>query len=127
MYCCLTSIQVPFHPCFDDVISSDVKIPKRFSLLLVVVVYDGVIIILMSNDDDDNNNIVVNNKYRRRFLIHPPSLLSIYLFGIMIHRAACNNKLTTIIIKKQNCLSCNRGACIMYHYYIPNYYSKRKN
>ena len=100
MYCCLTSIQVPSHPCFDDVISSDVKIPKRFSLLLVVVTknsmvyYDGVIIILMSNDDDDDN-VVVNNKYRR-FLIHPPSLLSIYLFGIMIHRA-CNNKLTTII------------------------------
>ena len=66
----LTSIQVPSHPCFDDVISSDVKIPKRFSLLLVVVTknsmvyYDGVIIILMSNDD-------VVNKYRRRFLIQP--------------------------------------------------------
>ena len=78
MYCCLTSIQVPSHPCFDDVISSDVKIPKRFSLLLVVVTknsmvyYDGVIIILMSNDD-------VVNKYRR-FLIQP-SLLS-----RMIHR-----------------------------------------
>ena len=106
MYCCLTSIQVPSHPCFHDVISSDVKIPKRFSLLLVVVTkssmvyYDGVIIILMSNDDDDDDNVVVNNKYRR-FLIHPPSLLSIYLFEIMIHRAACNNKLTTIIKKTE--------------------------
>ena len=97
----LTSIQVPSHPCFDDVISSDVKIPKRFSFLLVVVTksnsmvyYDGVIIILMSNDDDDDDNVVVNNKYRR-FLIHPPSLLSIYFSGIMIHRG-CNNKLTII-------------------------------
>ena len=61
----------------------------------------GVIIILMSNDDDDDddddddNVVVVNNKYRRCFLIQPPSFLSIYLSGIMIHRG-CNNKLTII-------------------------------
>ena len=87
MYCCLTSIQVPSHPCFDDVISSDVKIPKRFSLLLVVVTksssmvyYDGVIIILISNDDDVNadNNVVVNNKYRR--FSYPSPLAPFYIF-----------------------------------------------
>ena len=78
--------QVLSHPCLDDVISSDVKIPKRFSLLLVVVTknsmvyYDGVIIILISNDDDvnDDNNVVVNNKYRR--FSYPSPLAPFYIF-----------------------------------------------
>ena len=76
------------HPCCHDVLSSEVKIPKRFSFLLVVVtktnnsmVYydDGVIIILISNDDDvdDDNNVVVNNKYRR--FSYPSPLAPFYI------------------------------------------------